>query len=420
MAASSVQSTVPRAPPKLQRNEVELPVFLNFSKYTWSESGRFATFSAEDSLPLKRVEGAEGQLGTGHWGSVQAYYLPNTMRKVAVKAFFNIRDSEELVRNEVEILKGTRHPHVIQLVGSFFQERRKGPPFAGILLSPAAESDLSNHLKHIVHFEADHFNELGMWLLCLCDAIEYLHSQNIKHKDLKPSNILVDGRGIYIADFGTSRQFEDGNSQSEGITSLTKRFCAPEADDDTAVRHRSADIFSLGCCFLEMVTVMAGKTIQHIEDTVLEVKVRRGSKYYDKLPEISTWLDKLEQSAGKQAYMKDYPELYRGFLSAVVMIRRMMGRDEASRPLARDLSPAFTDCSAHICPHCHPEGSQYKKPREEFVQALPCTSASILSPRPNSASISSPASSSISSRRRPYSGTIRTRKMIPQSSSMTI
>ncbi|KAI2618138.1 kinase-like domain-containing protein [Hypoxylon sp. NC1633] len=88
------------------------------------------------------------------------------------------------------------------------------------------------------------------------EGLEYLHRNDIKHKDLKPRNILLleesNHAGTHrvrpiIADFGLSKEFTPG-----GVTDNlgTTEFKAPEqlaGDEESTL---SSDIWSLGCCFI--------------------------------------------------------------------------------------------------------------------------------------------------------------------------
>jgi serine/threonine protein kinase len=65
-----------------------------------------------------------------------------------------------------------------------------------------------------------------------CGGIRYLHRQNIRHKDIKPSNVLISQTGdILITDFGTALDWtENGKSTTQGsrLIWLTPEYCAPE------------------------------------------------------------------------------------------------------------------------------------------------------------------------------------------------
>lgn len=58
---------------------------------------------------------------------------------------------------------------------------------------------------------------------CLSGGLAYLHGQQIKHKDIKPANILVNNGSVLLMDFGLSTDFSNsGISTSYGPTGLTR------------------------------------------------------------------------------------------------------------------------------------------------------------------------------------------------------
>ncbi|KAL8666613.1 MAG: hypothetical protein Q9168_007453 [Polycauliona sp. 1 TL-2023] len=97
---------------------------------------------------------------------------------------------------------------------------------------------------------------------CLANAVAYLHVKRIRHRDLKPANILVKDFKVYIADFGTARDWSlalnDATTDSDVPT--TPAYMAPEVAHRSP-RNSAADMWSLGVVFLEMVTVLRGQSL---------------------------------------------------------------------------------------------------------------------------------------------------------------
>lgn len=134
-------------------------------------------------------------------------------------------------------------------------------------MCPLAECDLEtylarNHCRGSLTFEL-----ITKWVGCLLNTLAYVHSKEIRHKDIKPRNILIKGRKIYLTDFGSGHMFQNGG---ESITSglaygHTRAYCAPEVieNDD---RNRSSDVFSLGCVLTEMVVWSSGVSISDYFD----------------------------------------------------------------------------------------------------------------------------------------------------------
>lgn len=87
---------------------------------------------------------------------------------------------------------------------------------------------------------------------CLADGLAYLRHRQIRHKDIKPRNILIHQGRVLYTDFGLSLDYSlRDNSVSSGPAAMTRRYAAPEVIESRP-RDSSSDIFSLGCVFVEM------------------------------------------------------------------------------------------------------------------------------------------------------------------------
>jgi serine/threonine protein kinase len=88
----------------------------------------------------------------------------------------------------------------------------------------------------------------------LADALAYVHGQGIVHRDVKPSNILLDGTGkAQLGDFGIARLLDGSTLTLTGTTLGTAAYMAPEQLEDHQVGP-GADIWSLGMVLLECLT----------------------------------------------------------------------------------------------------------------------------------------------------------------------
>jgi serine/threonine protein kinase len=88
-----------------------------------------------------------------------------------------------------------------------------------------------------------------------------LHEMKVKHKDIKPANILIMNGHVLLADFGIWKDLIDQETtaslNSNGDIG-TRMYGAPEVLSENHRRGRAADIYSLGCVFLELSTVLVG------------------------------------------------------------------------------------------------------------------------------------------------------------------
>lgn len=94
-------------------------------------------------------------------------------------------------------------------------------------------------------------------ILHLAKALDYAHSTNIVHRDIKPDNIILlpDNESIKVADFGIARISENDEAQKTQVGSVlgTPRYMSPEQALGNDIDGRS-DLFSVGTIMYEMLT----------------------------------------------------------------------------------------------------------------------------------------------------------------------
>lgn len=98
----------------------------------------------------------------------------------------------------------------------------------------------------------------------VADALDYAHAQGVLHRDVKPSNILVETSGkVYLSDFGLGKDTaEDSKLSSSGTVLGTPAFMSPEqATGDGALDART-DVYGLGAT---LYTLLTGKLAHHGE-----------------------------------------------------------------------------------------------------------------------------------------------------------
>ncbi|KAK4622003.1 hypothetical protein CLAFUW4_07094 [Fulvia fulva] len=233
------------------------------------------------SLPFLHVQ----NLGHGACGIVDEVQLRTSPESFARKVCIRQRDdlrSPDL--HEIEILQKFDHPNIARFVAAYYQKRA-----LNILMSTVAECKLKEYLSEPTAYDKRSY--MPEWYYSLASAVDYMHSLSCRHKDIKPANVLISGRKVLLSDFGTSYQFSMDNSTSTGPGFMTPRYCAPEVAR-LGARGRKADIFSLGCVFVELITVDVGLSLSRLSRFLGFHEKPRSvtSVYHQHIERLREWL----------------------------------------------------------------------------------------------------------------------------------
>jgi len=87
----------------------------------------------------------------------------------------------------------------------------------------------------------------------VADALDAAHAAGIVHRDVKPHNILVEGKRAYLSDFGLAKAFADTGGSSGASIVGTVEYMAPEQWRGERAGP-AADVYSLGCVLYEALT----------------------------------------------------------------------------------------------------------------------------------------------------------------------
>jgi serine/threonine protein kinase len=221
-------------------------------------------FTQAKSIKAWILPSETGCLGRGSQASVDAVTI-GTVGYARKSIFLNPRKQRSVrgaIQNEVKNLKKLIHPHIVKIFLTYEEKH-----MFHIVMRPLAECDLETLLERDEPLTLRQGHLGWKWIGCLASTLAFIHSKGIRHKDIKPRNILVSGERILFSDFGSSHAFQDdGESTTEGPAfGHTIIYCAPEIVVE-AKRNRSADVFSLGCVFTELILWTHGYSVPHYHD----------------------------------------------------------------------------------------------------------------------------------------------------------
>ena len=194
-----------------------------------------------EEIPIDDIEMETEPFDRGEIGKV--YMAKWCNEDVVIKVIKAESEEEErAVKCEVGLTLRLSHPNIIKLLGITTVKSRK----LGIVMEKGEHGSLDKWIGKIDH------EKLTKIALGIIDGLEYVHSQHVIHRDIKPRNILMFGPKHdmipKIADFGVSKV-------SERVTVHTKvgedLYMAPEVRVHSQYGF-TADIFSLAMMLFEI------------------------------------------------------------------------------------------------------------------------------------------------------------------------
>jgi ABC-type amino acid transport substrate-binding protein len=198
----------------------------------------------------------EELLGQGGFGAVYKAWDLNLERWRALKE--NLDASSEAQRQfkrEAQILCDLAHPNLPRVIDYFVIPDPTGGSGSAYLVMDFVEGeDLGKMLER--NHEPLPEAQVVDWLVQVCEALEYLHSQQppVIHRDIKPANIKVTPSGkAMLVDFGIAKLLDPYLKTTVGARACTPGYSPPEQYGSGATDAQS-DIYALGATAYHLLT----------------------------------------------------------------------------------------------------------------------------------------------------------------------
>ena len=230
------------------------------------------------------------EIGRGGMGVIYRARQRHSRRIVALKRISSHHaDSQDTLmrfRREAQAAANLDHPNILPIYE--VSESHDGLPFfsmkfaaAGSLLEAA--SALRSQPRRAVALMAK-----------VARAVQYAHEQGILHRDLKPGNILLDGRGEpLVSDFGLAKWLEPTGHLTRTPTVFgTPGYIAPEQVNGSAGNLTpAADIYSLGAVLFDLLTGQPPFTGEHALKTIQQATQKPAPKLRSLAPALDRDLE---------------------------------------------------------------------------------------------------------------------------------
>ncbi|GIK39355.1 MAG: hypothetical protein BroJett011_31880 [Chloroflexota bacterium] len=206
------------------------------------------------------------QIGEGGMAAVFKAYQPGLNREVALKVlppyFAQKEDFVERFVREAQAIGNLHHPNILPVYDT---GQDKGYSYIAMRYIPHART-LSDEMKFPLKMERI-IEVMGQ----IAGALDQAHKAGIIHRDVKPSNVLLDGQWALLSDFGLAKMVEGASELTgTGVGMGTPAYMSPEQGMGKKVDHRT-DIYALGIILYEMLT----GSVPHRAETPIATVMRR-------------------------------------------------------------------------------------------------------------------------------------------------
>jgi serine/threonine protein kinase len=192
------------------------------------------------------------KLGEGGMATVYKAFQPSMERYVALKILPRLLAAEPdfvtRFKNETKVIANLEHPHILPVYD--FGEA-DGYTYLVMRFVEGGQT-LNSLLQGKPLLPSQVRRLIGQ----VASALDYAHSRDVIHRDVKPSNVLLDGHGnCLLSDFGLAKVLiSSAQLTASGAFLGTPKYASPEQCMGKSDIDRRSDVYSLGVILYEMVT----------------------------------------------------------------------------------------------------------------------------------------------------------------------
>lgn len=396
--------------------------------------GEHVFYQDIEPVPLDVVERKQGLAAHNH--SVDKVVLPNfpgksfCRRRIPLGSGPGCLADEDFIY-EINSIKNVQNEHLVSYFASYVHQG-----YGYVLFTPVSEYGLKSFLATtpatFKNLEKQTRRRLVLnWIHCLVDTLTFLHNRGLSHGNIKPSTVFFTAENhIFFSDFTRlNADLLAGAADKASFDKESYDYAAPEqwfrptsgpaspmhrkatlttlssspenttfsisrggsehsSTSPVAMMHaptphlspQAADIFSLGCVVLELLSFLMKKptrTFATHRAAKHKTPGRGGavldSSFHKNLGQVESWMTQMAREAAKK---KDDPA-FRGIAPMLHVVERMLALHPSERPAAHDVQTRMYEILHDACgieePHCvHQYGGwnfgigslKIKKPRE--------------------------------------------------------
>lgn len=278
-------------------------------------------------------------LGAGGMASVYKAYQPAVDRYVALKILPShlAQDPEFLARfkQEATVLAKLQHPHILPV-----HDFGEADGFTFIVMPFIKTGTLAAALRR----QPLPFDQIKRVITQVGDALDCAHTQGLVHRDVKPSNILLDERGnCLLADFGIAKILEGADKLTvTGSLLGTPKYMSPEQGMGHPLDGRS-DVYSLGVVLYEMATGQ----VPFEAETPMAVVLKH---IRDPLPVPRQVNPEIPEPLQRMIFRAMHKEPSERFASAGQMVAAMTSLQPGAAPEVNETAPTVPMSTPDVAP----------------------------------------------------------------------